>query len=193
MRKGRLELCQARLPIHTACLLVLAWPLGSCRWARRHRIRAASLPLLLPVQACVLLLSLCSPAQHLSLSLQGSRPCNRTSCNQATVPRRCFPSLLLLPYSISARQAQLLGVSQEAFVRRRLAGRPAGISNIHLSASSNPKPWKLLMGNSERCVGIQMQGLGQLERVGTGEDGAGRVLHGATLGPQVLPPRSLLP
>lgn len=38
----------------------------------------------------------------------------RASCNQATVPRRCFSSPLLLPYSISSRPAQLPGVSPES-------------------------------------------------------------------------------
>ena len=102
---GTVRLCQARLPTHTACLFVLAWPSGQLQVGegRHHTQELRSLPLL----------SLCSPAQHLSLSLGGGETLQpRPSCNQATVPRCCFPSLLLLPYSISARRAQLLGVSQ---------------------------------------------------------------------------------
>ena len=71
---------------------------------RHHIQELPSLPLLLPVLPC-------SAPQPQLPGQETLQP--RPSCNQATVPRHCFPSLLLLPYSISARRAQLLGVSQK--------------------------------------------------------------------------------
>ena len=132
---GTVRLCQARLPTHTACLFVLAWPSGQLQVGegRHHTQELRSLPLL----------SLCSPAQHLSLSLWGGgggRPCNpdhrvtRQPFQDAAFPPCSFCLIQYLPGEYSSWECPRITHKKEG-----LLGRPAGIYNIHLSASCKPK------------------------------------------------------